>query len=121
MMDDISDDQKLKVTIYKDVKKLGSAAGNHLGMEIDKLALELAGEVIWKKVKQIAEDLELFAKHAKRSSINTDDVKVLVRRNISLQNTILKFIEEENAAAGKDSKRKGDVEEIDLVDEGSNQ
>ena len=37
-------------------------------------------------------DLEMYARHVKRSTINTDNVKLLVRRSHSL----LKYITEKN-------------------------
>jgi len=39
-----------------------------------------------------ASDLESFAKHAKRSTINQDDVKLLGRRNETLEKEISEFI-----------------------------
>lgn len=39
-----------------------------------------------------AADMESFAKHAKRSTINQDDVKLLTRRNEKLEKEISEFI-----------------------------
>ena len=39
-----------------------------------------------------ASDMESFAKHAKRATINQDDVKLLARRNESLEKNISEFI-----------------------------
>nr|XP_058160434.1 centromere protein S isoform X2 [Dasypus novemcinctus] len=42
--------------------------------------------------ENFAKDLEMFARHAKRSTINTEDVKLLARRS----NSLLKHITEKN-------------------------
>lgn len=45
-------------------------------------------------------DLESFAKHAKRSQINTDDVLLLARRNEGLETLLKNFVEEQRVANG---------------------
>ncbi|XP_074190179.1 centromere protein S isoform X3 [Rhinolophus sinicus] len=42
--------------------------------------------------ENFAKDLEMFARHAKRSTINTEDVKLLARRS----NSLLRYITEKN-------------------------
>jgi centromere protein S len=37
-------------------------------------------------IQESAEDLEAFAKHAKRSSVQSDDVRLLARKNPGLEN-----------------------------------
>ena len=41
-------------------------------------------KLIEEQVKWTCRDMESFSKHAKRSTINPDDVKLLVRRNWSI-------------------------------------
>ncbi|KAK7874042.1 hypothetical protein R5R35_004593 [Gryllus longicercus] len=65
-----------------------------MGLGMEKAATDLISELIWKKAKRIAEDLELFAKHAKRSTINADDIKLLVRHNEKLKEDLSKLAEE---------------------------
>ncbi|KFW88508.1 Centromere protein S, partial [Manacus vitellinus] len=45
-------------------------------------------EITFRQCETFARDLEMFARHAKRSTINTEDVKLLARRSSSL----LKYI-----------------------------
>lgn len=52
-------------------------------------------------------DLESFAKHAKRSQINTDDVLLLARRNEGLETLLKTFVEEQRRENGTASKGKG--------------
>jgi centromere protein S len=46
-------------------------------------------------------DLESFARHAGRSTISTDDVLLVARRNDALHGMIRDFVEGEKAAKGK--------------------
>lgn len=46
----------------------------------------------FRQCENFAKDLEMFARHAKRSTINTEDVKLLARRS----NSLLKYITEKN-------------------------
>ncbi|XP_045854432.1 centromere protein S isoform X1 [Meles meles] len=68
-----------------------------LWIEIPQLALP--GRSVWlvlptdgERYQTFAKDLEMFARHAKRSTINTEDVKLLARRS----NSLLKYITEKN-------------------------
>ncbi|KAG8304895.1 hypothetical protein J6590_083339 [Homalodisca vitripennis] len=86
--DSLSVEEKLKLACYYEVSKICKFVCENntlLGeLQIDKQAKQLIAELIWKKLKIYAEDLEAFAKHAKRSTINAEDVKLLVRRNPSM-------------------------------------
>lgn len=55
--------------------------------------------------ENVALDLESFSRHAKRTTIQTDDVLLLARRNADLHGIIKDFIDELNAA--KVNKAKG--------------
>lgn len=55
--------------------------------------------------ENVALDLETFSRHAGRSTVQTDDVLLLARRNADLHGIIKDFVDELNAA--KVSKGKG--------------
>ena len=65
--------------------KIGSDRGLKFSPEVIANISHLALE----KTKRSAEDLEAFAKHAKRTNIASDDVKLLTRRNPKLVNNLL--------------------------------
>ncbi|OCK88663.1 uncharacterized protein K441DRAFT_587642, partial [Cenococcum geophilum 1.58] len=46
-------------------------------------------------------DLETFAKHASRSTVNTSDVMLLARRNEGLETVLRGFVEEMRAKDGR--------------------
>jgi len=50
------------------------------------------------RTENVAMDLESFAQHAGRTTITTDDVLLLARRNQDLQGIVRSFIEEQKAA-----------------------
>jgi centromere protein S len=55
-----------------------------------------------------SKDLESFAKHARRTQINADDVLLLARRNDGLEALLKGFLDEyrkENGTAGKGRKK----------------
>lgn len=61
--------------------------------------------VLTRRPENVAIDLESFSRHAGRTSITTDDVLLLARRNADLNGIIKDFVDEQKAA--KVSKGKG--------------
>ncbi|KAJ3621938.1 hypothetical protein MTP99_002481 [Tenebrio molitor] len=92
-------EQKLKHSVYSTARKISREVGTSLGMEFEPDVLDLIAELSWRKLTLYASDLEAFQKHAKRSTVTSDDVKLLVRRNDSL-----KELMEEKLRAIQDNK-----------------
>ncbi|CAH0691711.1 unnamed protein product [Spodoptera exigua] len=86
--DSLSSSQKIRAALHRDVRTIGTETCHFLGLEITKPAVEIVAELVYKKLAVYGADLEAFAKHAKRSTINADDVKLLVRRCPSLKNRL---------------------------------
>ncbi|KAH9821373.1 putative apoptosis-inducing TAF9-like domain 1 family protein [Teratosphaeria destructans] len=87
-VDDESKDEKLK-----------SALWYGIGKTIDSLACEqdfnatphfIGGlsELVWAQIQNAANDLEAFAKHGGRTTINAKDVVLLARRNEGLEDVL---------------------------------
>lgn len=57
------------------------------------------------RAENVAQDLENFAKHAGRSTVTTDDVLLVTRRNDALHDIMEEFIDKDKAARGKGRKR----------------
>ena len=51
--------------------------------------------------ENVAKDLESFAKHAGRTTVNTDDVLLLARRNEGLEAVLRGYVDREMAEKGK--------------------
>ncbi|XP_063826028.1 centromere protein S-like [Ostrinia nubilalis] len=83
--DSLTKNQKIQATLHRDVRAICTETCHFLGLEITKPAMEIIAELVHKKLSVYGADLEAFAKHAKRSTINAEDVKLLVRRNPSLK------------------------------------
>ncbi|KAJ9148253.1 hypothetical protein NKR23_g5131 [Pleurostoma richardsiae] len=62
-------------------------------------------EMVWTQIENVAIDLESFSAHAGRTTIQTDDVLLLARRNQDLYGIIKAFVDE--MAAAKVAKGKG--------------
>lgn len=103
----LTETDKLKLTVLCDVKKICQEVGQGLSTKVnfEKPAMELIAEMVWRKVEDYGSDLELFARHAKRTTINADDVKLLVRRNECLKEKVSKLSDDLNTASTS-SKRK---------------
>lgn len=55
-------------------------------------------EMAWAQIENVAIDLENFSRHAGRSTITTDDVLLLTRRNQDLHDIIKDFVDQKKAA-----------------------
>jgi centromere protein S len=62
-------------------------------------------------IENVAQDLESFSRHAGRTTVTTDDVLLITRRNEALHGIMRDFVEKEQVAAqkgkGKGAKGKG--------------
>ncbi|KAG0640094.1 kinetochore component CENP-S-domain-containing protein [Tuber brumale] len=56
-------------------------------------------------LENVSRDLESFARHAGRSTVSTDDVLLLARRNEGLGELLKAFVDEENAGKLADKGR----------------
>ncbi|KAK7427964.1 MHF histone-fold complex component [Neonectria magnoliae] len=67
-------------------------------------------ELVWTQIENVATDLESFSNHAGRSTITTDDVLLLARKNPDLHQIMKEFVDrakaEKEAAKGKGSTSK---------------
>ncbi|KFR00152.1 Centromere protein S, partial [Opisthocomus hoazin] len=58
------------------------------GVQFGKQSVAAVAEITFRQCENFARDLEMFARHAKRSTVTTEDVKLLARRS----NSLLKYI-----------------------------
>ncbi|XP_036901170.1 centromere protein S [Sturnira hondurensis] len=84
--------QRLKAAVHYTVGSLCAEAASDSGVQLSKQTVAAIAEVTFRQCESFARDLEMFARHAKRSTINTEDVKLLARRS----NSLLKYITEKN-------------------------
>ncbi|XP_074074589.1 centromere protein S [Macrotis lagotis] len=100
--------QNLKATLHFTVGSICQEAADAKGVRFSKPTIAAISEVTFQQCEHFAKDLEMFARHAKRSTINMEDVKLLARRSSSLLNYITKKSEEISRAnqEQKDKKKK---------------
>ncbi|XP_012888607.1 PREDICTED: centromere protein S-like [Dipodomys ordii] len=84
--------QRLKAAVHYTVGCLCKEVELDKEMPFSKQTIAAISELTFRQCDNFAKDLEMFARHAKRSTINTDDVKLLARRS----NSLLKYITEKN-------------------------
>uniref|UniRef100_A0A1B6BZ44 Centromere protein S n=1 Tax=Clastoptera arizonana TaxID=38151 RepID=A0A1B6BZ44_9HEMI len=103
--------KKLKLGAYVEVSRIASIVLEENTIfgkfKIEKDAKELIAELMWKKIKTYSEDLEAFANHANRTTVNAKDVLLLVRRNPKMLDHITKLSEEKIAV--KEGKKKREI------------
>ncbi|KAI8657481.1 Hypothetical protein NCS54_01135900 [Fusarium falciforme] len=68
-------------------------------------------ELVWAQIENVATDLETFSNHAGRTTVTTDDVLLLARKNPDLHQIMKDFIDQakadKEAAKGRGSTSKG--------------
>ncbi|KAK9718789.1 hypothetical protein K7432_005263 [Basidiobolus ranarum] len=77
-------EQRLKAAIWFSVNQICKEEESSLGISITPQFIAALTEMVYKEAETVGTDLEHFAKHAKRSVISPDDVKLCARRNDSL-------------------------------------
>ncbi|XP_067826477.1 centromere protein S [Heptranchias perlo] len=80
--------QRLRAAVHYTVGCLCQETGEDKQIEFSKQTIAAIAETTFRQCENFAKDLELFAKHGKRTTVNTDDVKLLARRSKALLNFI---------------------------------
>ncbi|KAM6583974.1 hypothetical protein CsatB_010976 [Cannabis sativa] len=60
---------------------IAEAQAKQNNMEVSETVVACIGDLAFKYTEQLAKDLELFAQHASRKSVNTEDVILAAHRN----------------------------------------
>ncbi|KAJ8412220.1 hypothetical protein AAFF_G00144870 [Aldrovandia affinis] len=84
MDEEFSRSQRLKAAVHFTVSKICEEIGQDCGKEFNKLVIAAITETAFKQCDIFAKDLEAFARHAKRTTITVEDVKLAARRSTSL-------------------------------------
>ncbi|XP_060069503.1 centromere protein S-like [Ylistrum balloti] len=81
-MENLQHKQRLKASVHHTVVKICSelVQDDEAGITIDNSVKAAIAETTWRYIQEVTQDLEMFAKHAKRTTINADDVKLLLRK-----------------------------------------
>ncbi|XP_047204029.1 centromere protein S [Girardinichthys multiradiatus] len=87
-------DQRLKAAVHYTVGRLCQRIGEEHRREFSRQTVAAIAETTFRECDTFAKDLEAFARHAKRSTVSAEDVKLLARRSTALSNHIQNKSEE---------------------------
>ncbi|XP_055938376.1 centromere protein S-like isoform X1 [Argiope bruennichi] len=106
-------EENLHMSLHYAVGKICNENAEGLKVKFSKEFIGTLADLTFRQTGIFAEDLEMFAKHAKRTTINADDVKLLVRRSKTLQEHVNKMAEElsANSVKAKGKKKKNEIGE----------
>ncbi|KAJ3066543.1 hypothetical protein HDU98_010149, partial [Podochytrium sp. JEL0797] len=75
---------RLQAALHFAVSKIiaqNLAANGHSGTKVTPQFIHAAASTVWLQTLTLGKDVDAFAKHAKRSVVSVDDVKLCVRRS----------------------------------------
>lgn len=99
--DDLEGKQRLKAALHYTIGQICTGVKD---VTFTKEFIATLTETAFKECEALSTDLELFAKHAKRTTVSIDDVKLFCRRNPDLLQLISK--KSEQLKADKDEVKK---------------
>jgi len=107
-LQDLQRFERLKAAVELIVGDLSGEVSEQLGVEFCRETIATLALITVGKIERSAADLESFANHAKRTTVTTEDVKLLTRRNIQLTQYLATLDNESKAAATAKRKAKND-------------
>ncbi|KAI1491082.1 kinetochore component CENP-S-domain-containing protein [Biscogniauxia mediterranea] len=93
--------QQLKAALWYAVGKMVDEETLRRNRNVTPQFIGALTEMVWTQIENVAMDLESFSRHAGRSTITTDDVLLLARRNQDLHSIVKDFIDAHKAAKVK--------------------
>ncbi|XP_075997180.1 centromere protein S [Genypterus blacodes] len=89
-------DKRLKAAVHYTVGLLCQKMGEEHHRPFSRQLIAAIAETTFRQCDVFAKDLEAFARHAKRSTVSTEDVKLTARRSTALSTFIQNKCEEIN-------------------------
>ncbi|KAK4157631.1 kinetochore component CENP-S-domain-containing protein [Chaetomidium leptoderma] len=108
-MADAQDDEvreRLKAALWFSIGKMVDQESLQRNRNATPQFIGALTDMVWHQIENVAIDLESFSQHAGRTTVTTDDVLLLARRNQDLYSVIKDTIDKEKAAKAK-TKAKG--------------
>ncbi|XP_061424090.1 centromere protein S isoform X1 [Lethenteron reissneri] len=87
-------EQRLRAAVHYTVERVLEEEGEKAGLSFNRQVVAAIAETTFHQCSLFALDLEAFAKHGKRTTVNCDDVKLLARRSKPLN----RFVAEGSSA-----------------------
>ncbi|KAL7407051.1 hypothetical protein ABVT39_002094 [Epinephelus coioides] len=88
--------QRLKAAVHYTVGRLCQEMGQDHRRKFSRQVIAAIAETAYRQCDTFAKDLEAFARHAKRSTVSSEDVKLVARRSTALSIYIQNKSEELN-------------------------
>ncbi|KAK8058327.1 hypothetical protein PG994_008775 [Apiospora phragmitis] len=107
-MADENQEERLKQALWFAVGKIADEESLRRNRNVTPQFIGALMELVWTQIEAVAQDLESFSRHAGRSTITTDDVLLLARRNEDLHGIIKDSIDKEKASKAKAKARRRD-------------
>ncbi|XP_003228083.1 centromere protein S [Anolis carolinensis] len=89
---DSDETQRLRAAVHYTVGCLCEEVSKDKETQFSKQAIACISEITFRQCEMFAKDLEMFARHAKRTTVNVEDVKLLARRS----NSLLRYISQKS-------------------------
>ncbi|KAJ5184121.1 hypothetical protein N7492_001737 [Penicillium capsulatum] len=86
-------DERLKAALWYNVTKIVDEETIKLGVNATPQFIAALTELVWAQIETASIDVESFAKHAGRSTVNISDVMMLARRNEGLESILSAYVE----------------------------
>ncbi|KAL2004017.1 hypothetical protein VTN02DRAFT_1080 [Thermoascus thermophilus] len=90
-------EERLKSALWLSIGKIVDEETIKLGVNATPQFIGALTEMVWAQIETVSQDLEAFAKHAGRSTINVSDVMLLARRNEGLESILRAFVDQQRA------------------------
>ncbi|KAK3402895.1 kinetochore component CENP-S-domain-containing protein [Sordaria brevicollis] len=99
--------ERLKSALWFAIGKMVDDESLRRNMNATPQFIGALTELVWTQIENVAIDLETFSQHAGRTTVTTDDVLLLARRNSDLQSVIKDCVDKLKAAKAKEKTRAG--------------
>ncbi|KAF3390874.1 Centromere protein S [Talaromyces pinophilus] len=96
-------EERFKSALWLAIGKIVDEETMQLGVNATPQFIGALTEMVWAQIESVSQDLEAFAKHAGRSTINTNDVMLLARRNEGLESILKAFVDQQKEAVQQES------------------